>query len=293
MAGTTPYGLTNPFQGPQQQMPQLPGAQAGQGDPNAGLGAGSSLITGDRNNRTISVGTQRQDPLGRMANVQTKLNQTWDPQTGTWKTASSQQDQVPTSPYGEGFGASGSGAPGGRILNSQGQQLLQQVMQGLQSPQQVGQAPQVSAGAPVSLNTGPIAATEQAANAAAFGQAKDAAANTARASLNALQGELMRRGLTGGGYEAGQIGNTLANESDQLGKVIAGQAQNQYERAAQIANEQYQGELGQRAQDIGVSEANAGRVQQQQEMQLQAAQTRQQQLMQALQGLGGMGLLTY
>lgn len=293
MAGTTPYGLTNPFQGPQQQMPQLPGAQAGQGDPNAGLGASSSLITGDRNNRTISVGTQRQDPFGRTANVQTKLNQTWDPQTGTWKTATSQQDQVPTSPYGEGFGASGSMAPGSRMLTGQGQQLLQQVLSGLQQQPQVGQAPQVSAGAPVSLSTGPTAAAEQAANAAAFGQAKDAAANTARASLNALQGELTRRGLTGGGYEAGQIGNTLANESNQLGRVIAGQAQNQYERAAQIANEEYQGELNQREQNIGVNEANAARAQQQQQMQLQAGMARQQQLMQALQGLGGMGFLTY
>lgn len=98
-----------------------------------------------------------------------------------------------------------------------------------------------------------------AARSAAFARAKDNAANTADASMKALTEELGRRGMQGGGYEAGQIGNTLAREADQIGEAGREQAIQDANFATHAADENFQGAITQRGQDISAAQANAQR----------------------------------
>jgi hypothetical protein len=95
---------------------------------------------------------------------------------------------------------------------------------------------------------------------AAFATAKDQAARTAQASMTGLQQALAARGMGGAGYEAGQIGNTLATAANTIGE--AGRT-----KAIEDANLTAQGNLAnlgaqvtQRGQDIGAQQATAGRA---------------------------------
>lgn len=127
------------------------------------------------------------------------------------------------------------------------------------------------------------------ANAAAFATAKDQAAQTAQASMRGLQQALSARGLTGGGYQAGQIGTTLAREANTIGQASRDEARNEAnlqaqadeanlgaqvtqrgqdisrqeadaERAARLAEASFSGGIAQRGQDIGVAESAANRA---------------------------------
>lgn len=107
--------------------------------------------------------------------------------------------------------------------------------------------------------TPPTEGQEGAARAAIFARGRDTAAQTASASLTGLSDALSARGLTGGGYEAGQIGGTLAREANTIGEVSRQQSENELARAADVANRQYEGRIVQRGQDIGKSESDASR----------------------------------
>ena len=102
-----------------------------------------------------------------------------------------------------------------------------------------------------------------AANAAAFGRAKDQAGQTARASLTALRGEMAGRGLRGSGIEAGEVGKTIARGAAGVNEFTREQAIQDAGNAADLAKQEYQGRITQRGQDIGVAQANASRQQQQ------------------------------
>ena len=88
------------------------------------------------------------------------------------------------------------------------------------------------------------------ATTAAFAHAKDQAAQTATSSMNTLEGALAARGLQGGGYEAGQIGGTLATAANQIGAASRAEAQTNSELQQQAAEEQFQGQVTQRGQNI-------------------------------------------
>lgn len=109
-----------------------------------------------------------------------------------------------------------------------------------------GQSPAPTAQIP---NVAPIDNT--AAHAAAFGRAKDEAGNTANAALTGLTGELQRRGLGGAGYEAGQIGHTLARDANQIGAASRAEAESSFQEKQREAELNYQGSISQRGQDIG------------------------------------------
>jgi hypothetical protein len=113
---------------------------------------------------------------------------------------------------------------------------------------------------------------EEASRAATFARTKDNAANTARASLTALTGELQARGMGGAGYEGGQIGSTLAREANTIGEGDRQQAEEELRRAAEVANMQYQGGIAQRGQNLSTQSQNANRRQAQQSDSLSALQ---------------------
>lgn len=97
-------------------------------------------------------------------------------------------------------------------------------------------------------------------DAAAFANAKDQAGQTASASMTGLQQALAGRGMGGAGYEAGQIGSTLATAANTIG--AAGRA-----KAIEDANLTAEGNVAnlnagvtQRGQDIGAEEGAANRT---------------------------------
>ena len=260
--------------------------------------------TGDQ--RTISVPGTTRNPWGQQApttqnQVQTQLQSgDWNPTAGFTNPPTTGYGSL--APYGASFGAGGqiqqnqqrnfnAGATQetqGRQLNAQGQELLSAATRGLGAPNI--NTPGIATPPNVSYQ-GATQQQEQAARDAAFAQAKDTAANTARASLNALTGELQSRGLGGGGYEAGQVGQELGREANTLGQVNAQLAENAYQRAGQIADEQYQGGIAQRGQNIGLGEAQASLGLQGQEFPAQIQQANQNRLAQILLGLTGQGAL--
>lgn len=100
----------------------------------------------------------------------------------------------------------------------------------------------------------------KAANSAAFATAKDQAAQTAGASLQGLQQALAGRGMTGGGYEAGQIGQTLAREANTIGEAGRAEAVHEADLAARAGEANLSSQVAQRGQDIGQQESGAERA---------------------------------
>lgn len=137
--------------------------------------------------------------------------------------------------------------------------------------------------APVTMNTGAL----DAADSAAFGHAKDQAAQTASAAITGLSGELQRRGMGGAGYEGGQIGGTLSREANTIGEASRAEATNRAGVAQHVADENYTGGIAQRGQDIGSEDAkfsggiaqrgqDIGRANAQDQLTLQSQQLAQQ-----------------
>ena len=99
---------------------------------------------------------------------------------------------------------------------------------------------------------------QQPANAAAFAQAKDSVGLQMRGALTGLAGAMAGRGISGSGLEAaGQLGVVNTGQG-QLGDVSRQQAVTNANLSNQNAVTAYQGGIAQRAQDIGVGEANLG-----------------------------------
>lgn len=97
----------------------------------------------------------------------------------------------------------------------------------------------------------PVAPVDtSAAHSAAYGAAKDDAAQTARASLTGLTAELGARGLKGGGYEGGAIGQTLAREANTIGAASRAQAESEFQANQRNAELNAQMLMNQRGQDM-------------------------------------------
>lgn len=108
------------------------------------------------------------------------------------------------------------------------------------------------------FDAGPTAAQQTASDSATYAKVKDNAAHTATASLTGLNDALASRGMTGGGYEAGQIGGTLSREANTIGEGDRQYATQQYADASHRADVNTEAGVAQRGQDIGAATAQRG-----------------------------------
>ena len=102
---------------------------------------------------------------------------------------------------------------------------------------------------------GNIAANEQAVRGAAFARAKEFAGQNALAALKSIQGLTADRGLMGSTYEGNLLGDVVGGAVGQLGDYGREQYIQDVNRAGDIADMQYQGNITQRGQDIARQQA--------------------------------------
>lgn len=164
------------------------------------------------------------------------------------------------------------------------QSLYSRMTSGGGSPD-LGAAPTFELPGEISYDDVGIGDKEAAANAATFGQAKEGAANNARASLMGLRQALGARGMAGAGYEAGQIGQSVASASDVTGRAITDQAVQGYKRSAQVADNTYTGRIQQRGQTMSGRESQARLAADDRRLRLDAYNSQQNRLQEALMGL--------
>lgn len=96
-----------------------------------------------------------------------------------------------------------------------------------------------------------------ASNNAQFAAAKDQVAQTSRASLDSLNGELGAQGMLGSGAQAQDVRDVVNNNAEQEGQVSRNLATQNANTALDVAKTNYQGSLTQRGQDIQAQQANA------------------------------------
>lgn len=109
-----------------------------------------------------------------------------------------------------------------------------------------------------SRTTGPSAEQEAASRNAAFARAKETAGQTARASMQTLQDVVDERGLTGSSVEAGKAGAIIGGASANIGDFLRDQAQSEAQRATDVADMEYQGQVQQRGQELARQQALLG-----------------------------------
>lgn len=158
-------------------------------------------------------------------------------------------------------------------------QMLADALAGLRSSM-ASFGPAVSTPVPAQANRafGPTADEEKLARDSVFARGKETAGQVGQSAMTGLTEELARRGLTGGGYEAGAIGQTLAQAADSTGEVSRAQAGSEAANKTHIADTQYAGDITQRGQTIGANNAHDQLAVEQSRLALQ-------QRMQSLQGL--------
>ena len=141
------------------------------------------------------------------------------------------------------------------LANQQGANQYGQMMgqQAIAQQQNIAQSSHVS-------RPGIAGADENAARAAAFARAKDQAALTARASLNALADELTGRGMLGSGEDFIRTSGVVNRAAQGVNEFTREQLIQDLNRNAQIADQTYQGNIAQRGQDLGLSPSILGLV---------------------------------
>lgn len=118
--------------------------------------------------------------------------------------------------------------------------------------------PARSTAAPWQSITGPNQQQQDAQESATFGKVKDNAANTAQAAMRGLTDSLTARGMSGGGYEGGQIGGTLSRTANQIGEGERQWAGQRYADAEHRADVNTNAGLTARGQDLSSSTAERG-----------------------------------
>lgn len=104
---------------------------------------------------------------------------------------------------------------------------------------------------------GVSSAQEEAARAGAFARAKDMTGDLAASQLRGVQGEMAGRGLSGSPLEALRSAGVMGGARGGLDAMVQKQLQDELDRAAQVANMQYQGAITQRGQDINRPQDNS------------------------------------
>jgi len=100
------------------------------------------------------------------------------------------------------------------------------------------------------VNSGGIAGNEEAARTAAFARAKDIAGKTALSSLTALQNVMNNRGMTGSTEDARLTQAGLLGGQDVINEYTRDQLGMDLNRAADIGDRVYAGNITQRGQDM-------------------------------------------
>lgn len=104
----------------------------------------------------------------------------------------------------------------------------------------------------------PSQADRTAAEAAAYGRAKDQIGLNAAAGMRAMQGLMASRGISGSGIEAALSGGVVGSAVGQLGEVSRDQAITGLKRDWDVEDRDWAGNIQQRGQDIsGLSSKNA------------------------------------
>lgn len=98
-------------------------------------------------------------------------------------------------------------------------------------------------------------AAEQASRDAAFARAKEKAGQTARASMQTLQGVLDERGLMGSSIEGAETGNIIGGAAGDIGEFLRDQAITESNRAADISDMDFSAQVAQRGQEMSRKQA--------------------------------------
>lgn len=98
----------------------------------------------------------------------------------------------------------------------------------------------------------------EAANAAAMGRAKDQAAAAVSAARKALLDNMTARGIGGSGIEMKNDRAIQLAGAGQIGEAGRTIATNTANRAAQVADRNYQGQIAQRGQDVSLATSKMG-----------------------------------
>lgn len=102
---------------------------------------------------------------------------------------------------------------------------------------------------------GGISPNEQAARDAAFARMKDTQGSIALQQVQALQNASAGRGLQGSTIEQGHLGDIIAERGGAMQDSVGAQAIADVNRAADVADQQYQGAITQRGQDLDAQRA--------------------------------------
>lgn len=102
------------------------------------------------------------------------------------------------------------------------------------------------------ISRGSLAANEEQARAAAFARAKDQAGATALSGLRALEGVMAGRGLKDSSIEAGAINDIIEGGVGDIGDFTAEQLMMDLNRAAEIADSEFAGQIQQRGQNLSL-----------------------------------------
>lgn len=114
-----------------------------------------------------------------------------------------------------------------------------------------GSAPRVEGPAGPGFN-------EEAARNAAFARAKERAGQTAASGVASLKGILEGRGLAGSSIEAAEMGDLVASGTNAITDFTREELINDLNRAAEISDMTYQGNIAQRGQDLNRQQALMG-----------------------------------
>jgi hypothetical protein len=96
-----------------------------------------------------------------------------------------------------------------------------------------------------------MSGNEQDARAAAFSRAKDQAGKIARASLTSIAENMSSRGMTGSGLQNLRDAGAIQGAEEPLQELTRDQMMMDVNRAADISDMEYRGDITQRGQDLG------------------------------------------
>lgn len=163
----------------------------------------------------------------------------WDPTRGVWMPSSTgeegfqqkfanqkQLDDLAMDEFGNFSAKYGAGAPG--------------------APAHVGSTPDTDS---------------SAAEAQAFAREKDRLGQVGRGALDSLNESLAGQNLTGSSTAANRIGDLTQGTEESLGNVVRDQAQASLDRARQVADRNYGGNITQRSQDMNYAIQRANQLQ--------------------------------
>lgn len=100
------------------------------------------------------------------------------------------------------------------------------------------------------ISHGGVQSNEADARAAAFARAKDQAGQIARSSLTSIASNLAGRNMSGGGLQALQEAGAINGATQPLQELTRDQMISDTNRSADIADQEYQGGIQQRGQDL-------------------------------------------